>query len=104
MITVLIVDADLGFVFWLGRVLAEAGYDPLPAKSIHDAAQLLGYRSGPPPDLLVMSTHATRSRSFVAHLRTMNPELRVISLAAHADSEFLTAGDAASAKWRNEDA
>jgi hypothetical protein len=38
--TVLIADHDLGFVFWLGKLLAEAGYHALPAKRVSDAAQL----------------------------------------------------------------
>ncbi len=39
--TVLIVDEDLGFVFWLGRILDNAGYEALPAKTVQDAASLL---------------------------------------------------------------
>jgi hypothetical protein len=39
--TVLIVDPELGFVFWLGQALDRAGYQALPAKSCEDAAELL---------------------------------------------------------------
>lgn len=38
---VLIIDADLGFVFWLGQSLDAAGYETLPAKGISEAIALL---------------------------------------------------------------
>lgn len=34
---VLIVDGDLGFLFWLGQLLAQAGYQTLPALSCAEA-------------------------------------------------------------------
>src|ERR1700730_2077327 len=40
-ITVLIVDEDLAFVFWLGRLLNKAGYQVWPARNGNDAAALL---------------------------------------------------------------
>ena len=39
--TVLIVDDDLRFVFWLGTALNQAGYEALPAKNFPDAIELL---------------------------------------------------------------
>ncbi|HKE24889.1 MAG TPA: hypothetical protein VKB88_21150 [Bryobacteraceae bacterium] len=38
---VLIIDGDLGFVFWLGKLLADAGYQALPAKGFSEANALL---------------------------------------------------------------
>jgi DNA-binding response OmpR family regulator len=38
---VLIVDSDLGFVFWLGQALDAAGYDTLPARGVAEAISLL---------------------------------------------------------------
>ena len=35
--TVLIVDEDLGFVFWLGQALADAGHQVVPALSCEQA-------------------------------------------------------------------
>ena len=32
MVTVLIIDNDLGFIFWLGQILNDVGYAALPAK------------------------------------------------------------------------
>ena len=34
---ILIVDRDLGFLFWLGQLLAEAGYRVLPALTCAEA-------------------------------------------------------------------
>ena len=39
--SILIVDDDLGFVFWLGQTLDAAGYSSLPAKGISEAIELL---------------------------------------------------------------
>ena len=39
--TILIVDGDLGFVFFLGQMLDAAGYAALPARSVADAAALV---------------------------------------------------------------
>jgi DNA-binding NtrC family response regulator len=39
--TILIVDDDLGFVWWLGQVLTEAGYQAVPALRCRDVAPLV---------------------------------------------------------------
>ena len=39
--TVLIIENDLGWVFWLGQALDEIGYQALPAKDVADAISLL---------------------------------------------------------------
>jgi ActR/RegA family two-component response regulator len=38
---VLLIDCDLGFVFWLGRTLDRGGYEAFPAKSVPDALKLI---------------------------------------------------------------
>lgn len=38
---VLIVNEDLGFVCWLGEVLAQAGYYPVPALNSQEAVRLV---------------------------------------------------------------
>ena len=40
-INVLIIDSDLGFVFWLGQALYAVGFESLPANSVAEAAGLL---------------------------------------------------------------
>lgn len=52
--TVLLVDDDLGFAFWLGRLLDGTGFDAWPAKSAADAAVLLQSLSAR-PDLLIVN-------------------------------------------------
>ena len=39
---VLIVDDDLGFVWWLGDIFQEVGYRPVPALNAQQAASLVG--------------------------------------------------------------
>ncbi len=42
---VLIVDGDLGFLLWLGQLLAKAGYPVLPAGSCAEAfSHILSFR------------------------------------------------------------
>ena len=38
---VLIVESDLGFVFWLGQALDKAGYASMPAKNVSDAFSVI---------------------------------------------------------------
>ena len=39
--TVLIVDSDLGFVFWLGQALDSSGYLAVPARDTRSALELI---------------------------------------------------------------
>jgi len=77
--TILIIDSDLGFVFWLGQLLDQAGYQALPAKSVADASELLSHWGGS-LDAVIISPNVSGSIEFAAHLRALNPNLRVISL------------------------
>lgn len=38
---ILLIDTDLGFLFWLGSALDQGGYQAFPARSVPDAIQLL---------------------------------------------------------------
>jgi hypothetical protein len=66
--TVLIVDEDLGFVFWLGRLLTETGYQAWPARSGVEAAALLS-EIGVRPDLLVINPNSEGAAAFVEDQR-----------------------------------
>ena len=33
--SILLIDSDLGLLFWLGRILDHAGYQAFPARSVH---------------------------------------------------------------------
>ena len=79
--TILLIDSDLGFVFWLGQILDRAGYDALPAKSVPDALALLAEL----PihlDLLILDPYLPGAGSFVTTLRAAQPQLRVLNVTA----------------------
>jgi hypothetical protein len=75
--TVLIVDADLGFVVWLGVVIAEFGCQPLPAQSIGAAAEWTRRFT---INLLVIDPFFYGAGHFVRTLRRSNPHLKVIAV------------------------
>ena len=77
---VLIIDSDLGFVFWLGQTLDAAGYETLPAKGVPEAISLLS-KFRIPIDLLI--AHATQPGVdvFMADLRrAQGGNLKTIAL------------------------
>jgi len=74
---VLIIDPDLGFVFWLGRLLAGAGCQALPAKGFSEASALLD-ELHMRIDLLVVSSLLTGSAEFAETLRRSHPNLKVL--------------------------
>jgi hypothetical protein len=81
--TVLIVDQDLGFVFWLGRALDAIGFNALPAKDPGDARRLvdeLNVRA----DVLVADFSADGVEALAHYLCEENPTLRMVSTAAGA--------------------
>jgi hypothetical protein len=77
--TVLIVDNDLGFAFWLGHALDQAGFYALPAVSASGASKLLA-ELGMSPDLVVINAALPDAASFVADLRLGRTGLKVITV------------------------
>jgi len=77
--TVLIVDDDLGFVFWLGRSLDAAGYRSLPAKSITDATILLE-ELNIQIDLLIVNPSLPGAGGFISRLRRSPGSVKVIAV------------------------
>jgi len=73
--TVLIADNYLGFVFWLGRLLGEAGYQVLPVKRIasvaHWAAQF-------EINVLVINPVLKGAADFIRSLRALQGRSRAI--------------------------
>lgn len=83
--TILIIDSDLGSVFWLGHVLDEAGFESLPAKSLSDAASLLAeLKIG--VDLLIVRNSIPGAAAFADSLRWLQRHLKTIGLLS-ADEE-----------------
>jgi DNA-binding response OmpR family regulator len=77
--TVLVVDHDLGFVFWLGQLLDRVGNEALPAKSVPDAFSLLSTFK-PSVDVLVVNPSLPSAADLVATLRYSQEHLSVIGL------------------------
>ena len=75
--TVLIIDPDLGFVFWLGWVLGDAGWQALPAKGFSEATDLLS-QLHMEIDLLVVNPFLTGATDFVDTSRCSQPNLKVL--------------------------
>ncbi len=84
--TVLLVDTDLGFTFWLGRALDNAGFEALPAKSIWDGMALIDeYQLS--VDVLVLNPElpgADRLVTFLRHSR----DVKVIATNSNVASGF----------------
>lgn len=109
--TVLIVDPELGFVFWLGQALDRAGYQALPAKSCEDAAELLK-QLNVEIDLLIVGHSLAGAGAFADALRHSQGHLKVISVIGDADepsaafpgadaSQFMLSGvdEASETEW-----
>jgi hypothetical protein len=76
---ILVVDSDLGFVYWLGCTLCAAGYMALPAKDSQNASELLS-RLKVGIQLLVVNPSMPEARDFAEALRRSQRHLKVIAL------------------------
>ena len=77
---ILIVDTNLGFLYWLGEALAEANYQPWPACNIADAGAMLRSRRLPRLDLLIVNPSVEGASRFIHRLRRRRPELKVLAV------------------------
>ena len=77
--TVLIIDTDLGFVFWLGRTLDNGGYRTIPARDVADAMSLIE-QFKLEVDLLIVNPTLQGSTPFIEQLRRSN--VKVIAVIA----------------------
>ena len=84
--TILIIDDDLGFVFWLGRVLGDAGYQALPAKGFLEANALLS-ELNTEIDLLIANPSLAGAADFVSALRRSRPNARVLAVLGEKDQK-----------------
>jgi hypothetical protein len=76
---ILLVENDLGFIFWLGGALVAGDYQPWPACDISDATELIE-KAGVPIDLLIIDPSLPGVSKLVAFLRRSQPDLKVIAL------------------------
>jgi len=77
--TVLILDDDLRFGFWLGHLLDAAAYSALPAKSVPDA-MLLVRQLNLKVDVLVINLALAGAVDFIAALQGSHQALQVIGV------------------------
>ncbi len=82
--TILIVDRELGFVFWLGQTLDAVGYDAFPAKDIVDARKLLG-ELNIEIDLLIVNSSLAGAAEFTDAVRRSQGHLKVIAVSGEGD-------------------
>ena len=82
---VLLIDSDLGFVFWLGRALDNAGYEAFPAKSISDALRLMA-ELHLSMSLVIVNHALPGAAEFIADLRNTQKLVKVMALIEDTDS------------------
>ena len=79
---VLLIDQDLGLIFGLGRVLDQAGYTALPAKTVQDGKALLAQLKIS-PDLVVLNPGLEGALEFAQQLHASQNYVRIIALVDH---------------------
>jgi DNA-binding response OmpR family regulator len=84
--TVLIVDSDLGFVLWLGRILYDAGYEAFPATGVREATALTSEFEGK-IDLLIVNPSLVGAIDLVDSLRRAKGDLKVLALLDEDDQQ-----------------
>lgn len=85
--TVLLVEQDVGLIFWLAETLVSAGYEALPAKSPLDAASLVNEQNLS-VDVLVINPALEDAAGFVRALRGFRKNLKVIALLESSDAHL----------------
>lgn len=76
---ILLIDSDLGFVFWLGHILSGAGFEALPAKSVADAIALLSLLASQ-VDLLIFNPCVDAAASFAADLKRSDQRIKTMAV------------------------
>ena len=77
---ILIVDNDLGFIFWLGAALIGAGYQAWPATSHSEAISLASRKPLARLDLLIVNVSLPAASKIIAHFRGTQSQLKVMAL------------------------
>jgi hypothetical protein len=77
---ILIVDGDLGFIYWLGGLLIDANYQPWPACSVSDAFAVVGRKPTVPLDLLIVNPSLPRISHLITLYRRSQSHLKVMAL------------------------
>ena len=87
MTNILIVDTDLGLVFWLGQILDAAGYETYPAKGVAEAVSLMS-QLHLRIDALIIRPTLEGAQAFASELRNrQRGHLKAIALLADPNEE-----------------
>jgi len=87
--TVLIVDEDLGFVWWLGQVLAEAGHQAVPALDSRQAVSHIR-QFNVTVDVVIVHPATPGAANLLRTLGRANKQLRIIAIRNPDDSAAVT--------------
>jgi hypothetical protein len=82
---ILIVDRDLGFVFWLGQILDAAGYVAIPARGVAEASEIVTMLRLQ-VDALIAPPAERGLHEFVEKLRFNSPGLQLVNLVSEETS------------------
>lgn len=77
---VLILDSDIGFIFWLAKLLVEENYQPWPACSVLDANSIMNRRHLAPLDLLVVNPSIHGASHLIDTMRRKQPDLKILAV------------------------
>ena len=77
--TVLIVDEDLGFVWWLGQVLAEAGHQAVPALDTRQAVSHIR-QFNMSVDVVIVHPGTAGVATLLKTLARTNKQIRIIAI------------------------
>jgi len=90
---ILVVDCDLGFVFWLGHILDRAGYEAFPARSVPDALKLIT-ELHLSVSLVVVNYSLPGVATLIATMRRAQKSLKIMALVEDASGPTPLAVDA----------
>ena len=77
--TILILDNDLGFAFWLGQILSAPHCTALPAFNVAEASELINHFDLK-IDFLIMNPAVPGAEEFTRALRKEHTQMRVATL------------------------
>jgi DNA-binding response OmpR family regulator len=80
--TVLIVERDLGFAFWLGRALDRMGFGSFPAKDVPSALSLTR-ELNLAIDLLIIDPELPGAGSLIQKIKKLGSTAKVILVGKH---------------------
>ena len=78
--TILIVSEDIGFVIWLGHMLAEGGYQPIPARTPEEVPRMMGEFQIDSVELVIMNEALPGASELINTLRNRHSSLKVIPM------------------------